>query len=243
MWTTTTEGCKSVTDNLWFSSITSLLTPLHQYHVPVTGNVYICVIHAKTMLLLHTHHLQPFTLSTDSGYWLWKVSVASVLKSSKPHDKITSFETHFTWFFPWETADEYLHQGKGGKIQTIVRFSVKTLIILNLVSWNGLHRSNIFKMIVCWENTVRHYYICVGNHYVSDSCEFHAALIRRYTSRSPFTIHILLNLYPHMLPIIMYIFSKWKFLKQYLVQYSLMIQYGPIFSTHQHEHKTSMLDN
>lgn len=73
--------------------------------------------------------------------------------------KITSFETHFTWFFPWETADEYLHQGKGGKIQTIVRFSVKTLIILNLVSWNGLHRSNIFKMIVCWEYTVRDYYI------------------------------------------------------------------------------------
>lgn len=89
----------------------------------------------------------------------------------------------------------------------------------------------------------RNYYICVRNHYVSDSCEFHAALIRRYTSRSPFTIHILLNSYPHMLPIIMYIFSKWKFLKHYLVQYSLMIQYGSIFSTHQHEHKTSMLDN
>jgi len=46
-------------------------------------------------------------------------------------------------------VDEHLHQGKGGKIQTIVRFSVQTLIILNLVSWNGLHRSNIFKKIDC----------------------------------------------------------------------------------------------
>jgi len=51
-------------------------------------------------------------------------------------------------------VDEHLHQGKGGKIQTIVRFSVQTLIILNLVSWNGLHRSNIFKKWLYVENTL-----------------------------------------------------------------------------------------
>lgn len=156
----------------------------------------------------------------------------------------STWQNHIVWntfhmIFPWETADEYLHQGKGGKIQTIVRFSVQTLIILNLVSWNGLHRSNVSKMTVCWEYTVRGSYICVRNHYVSGSCEFHAALTRRYTFH-----------YTHIVKLIptyaaynnVHLF-KVDFLKHDLVQYSLMIQYGPIFSTHQHEHKTSMLDN
>lgn len=203
-----TEGCKSVTDHFWFSSITSLLTHLHHSNptVPCASYrkyLYLCYT-CKDNALLHTHHLQPFTLGTVSGYLLWKVSAPV----SWNHQKHMTKSHTFHMIFPWETADEYLHQGKGGKIQTIVRFSVQTLIILNLVSWNGLHRSNVFKMIVCWEYTVRgSSYICVRNHYVSGSCEFHAALTRRYTSRSP--IHILLNSYPHMLPIIMYIFSKW----------------------------------
>lgn len=160
----------------------------------------------------------------------------------------TIWQNHIIWntfhmIFPWETADEYLHQGKGGKIQTIVRFSVQTLIILNLVSWNGLHRSNIFKMIVCWEYTVseRLLHLCEKSlciWFLWISCcphqEIHFKITFHYT-------HIVKLIPTYAAYNNVHLFEV-DFLKHYLVQYSLMIQYGPIFSTHQHEHNTSMLD-
>lgn len=148
---------------------------------------------------------------------------ASVLK---PHDKIT-FEIQFTWFFffPWEPADEYLRLGKGGKIQTIVRFSVQTLIILNLVSWNGLQ--SIKRFIFLKDCTVRDLWeiILWISYSVFRRYTFHYTHIPTYAAYN--NVHLF----------------QVDFLKHDLVQYSLMIQYGPIFSTHQHEHKTSMQDN
>lgn len=56
----TTEGCKSVTDNLWFSSI-SPSTPLwtHTSMCQFTANIQICVTHAKKQTKQCPDRLQP----------------------------------------------------------------------------------------------------------------------------------------------------------------------------------------
>lgn len=136
----TTEGCKSETDNLWFSSITSILS--HLLHSKPTVP---CASYRKYLyLVLYMQRQCPIRHPPSAAVHTQHRLLIYYGKFLHQCLKITLFEIQFTWFFSWEPADEYLYQGKGGKIQTIVRFSVQTLIILNLVSWNGLHRSNGF---------------------------------------------------------------------------------------------------
>lgn len=160
----------------------------------------------------------------------------------------STWQNHIVWntfhmIFPWETADEYLHQGKGGKIQTIVRFSVQTLIYtkFGLMEWSTsskrfqndcMLRIHCERLLHLCEKS-----LCIWFLWIS-CCphqEIHFKITFHYT-------HIVKLIPTYAAYNNVHLF-KVDFLKHDLVQYSLMIQYGPIFSTHQHEHKTSKLDN
>lgn len=148
--------------------------PNPQYHVPVTGNIYILCYTCKDNAPLDNHHLQPFTFRTDCLF-IKESFCASVLKSSKPHDKIT---IHMS--FPLRTCRWIFASGERREdTNNCAIFSTN----INYAKFGLIKCSTLIKQFLKGLQVVRDYYICVRNH-VFASCEFHAALysvIRRYT--------------------------------------------------------------
>lgn len=120
----------------------------------------------------------------------------------------------------------YLHQGKRREDRNncaifilFQNLSVQTLILLNLVSWNGLHRSNVCNtpwatITFEWKRS------CFGSPWIS------CCPSQRFQE-----IHLSLYTYMQPIIIIMYIFSKW--ISSNRIEYNIYWWYSmDLFSLH-----------
>lgn len=177
MWTMTTEDCKPETDNLWFSSITCLPSHLlrskptvpcasyRKYFYLVLYMQRQCPVRQPPSAAVHTQH----RLLIYYGKFLRRC--LKIFKTKWQNHIVSKYNSHE--FFLETLQMNICIRGKEGRYKQLCDFQYKHWLYS---IWSHWMDQTSIKQFLKELQVVRDYYICVRNHYVYASCEFHAAL-------------------------------------------------------------------